>query len=120
MAAPAHVFTIGRTAEILPRTSNYCGTSHSTWNRKTAASGSTKPTTNRRWRSRTAAWESLQELVSEHKRSRRPRGPQRPVTEHQVGGVAQGVDESMDFRGQSAARSADRLVAVFFWAPALC
>src|SRR3984893_1435837 len=40
--------------------------------------------------------------------------------EHQVGGIAQGVDESMDFRGQSAARSADRLVAVFFWAPALC
>ena len=82
MAAPAHVFTIGRTAEILPRTSNYCGTSHSTWNRKTAASGSTKPTTNRRWRSRTAAWESLQELVSEHKRSMRPRGPERTVTIH--------------------------------------
>src|SRR5271163_5149940 len=81
MAAPAHVFTIGRTAEILPRTSNYCGTSHSTWNRKTAASGSTKPTTNRRWRSRTAAWESLQELVSEHKRSMRPRGPERTVTD---------------------------------------
>src|SRR5271170_7031670 len=80
MAAPAHVFTIGRTAEILPRTSNYCGTSHSTWNRKTAASGSTKPTTNRRWRSRTAAWESLQELVSEHKRSMRPRGPEWTVT----------------------------------------
>jgi hypothetical protein len=37
--------------------------------------------------------------------------------EHQVGGVAQAVDESMDFRGQFAARSADRLVAVFFWAP---
>src|SRR5271155_559815 len=82
MAAPAHVFTIGRTAEILPRTSNYCGTSHSTWNRKTAASGSTKPTTNRRWRSRTAAWESLQELVSEHKRSMRPRGPEWTVTRH--------------------------------------
>jgi hypothetical protein len=43
-----------------------------------------------------------------------------PCREHQVGGIAQGVDESMDFRGQSAARSADRLVAVFFWAPALC
>ena len=37
-----------------------------------------------------------------------------PCREHQVGGIAQGVDESMDFRGQSAARSTDRLVAVFF------
>ena len=40
--------------------------------------------------------------------------------EHQIGGVAQGVDESVDFRGQSAARSADGLVAPFFCAPALC
>jgi hypothetical protein len=37
-----------------------------------------------------------------------------PCREHQVGGITQGVDESMDFRGQSTARSADRLVAVFF------
>src|SRR5260370_26213005 len=43
-----------------------------------------------------------------------------PCREHQVGGIAPGVDKSMDFRGQSAARSADRLVAVLFWAPALC
>jgi hypothetical protein len=43
-----------------------------------------------------------------------------PCREHQVGGIAQGVDKSMDFRGQSAARSANRLVTAFFWAPALC
>ncbi len=40
--------------------------------------------------------------------------------EHQLDGIAQGVDERVNFGGQSAARSADRLRAVFFRAPALC
>jgi hypothetical protein len=35
-------------------------------------------------------------------------------------GIAQGVDEGVDFGGQSATRSADGLFAVFFRAPALC
>ena len=34
--------------------------------------------------------------------------------------IAKGVDEHMNFGGQSAAGSADRLRTVFFWAPALC
>jgi hypothetical protein len=34
--------------------------------------------------------------------------------ELQIGGIAQGVDEGVNFRCQSAARSADSLVAVFF------
>ena len=40
--------------------------------------------------------------------------------EHQFDRIAQGVDERMNLGGQSAARSADRLRAVFFRAPALC
>ena len=40
--------------------------------------------------------------------------------EHQLHGIAQGVDECVNFGGQSAARSADRLRTVFFRAPALC
>ena len=40
--------------------------------------------------------------------------------EHQLDGVAQGIHEHVNFCGQSAARSADRLRAVFFRAPALC
>ena len=40
--------------------------------------------------------------------------------EHQRDGIAQGVDECVIFGGQSTARSADRLRAVFFRAPALC
>jgi hypothetical protein len=40
--------------------------------------------------------------------------------EHQLDGIAEGVDERMDLCGQSAARSADRLRAIFFRAPALC
>ena len=41
--------------------------------------------------------------------------------QEQVDGVAQRVDQGMDFGAQSAARAADRLVfAGFFWAPALC
>jgi hypothetical protein len=43
-----------------------------------------------------------------------------PWREHHLDGIAQGVDEQMDFGGQSAARSADCLLAVFFRAPALC
>jgi hypothetical protein len=40
--------------------------------------------------------------------------------EHQLDGVTKGIDERMDFGRQSAAGSADRLLAVFFRAPALC
>jgi hypothetical protein len=40
--------------------------------------------------------------------------------EHQLDGIAQSIDERVDFGGQSAAGSADRLLAVFFRAPALC
>ena len=43
-----------------------------------------------------------------------------PWRQHQAARIAQGIDESVDFGGQSAARSADRLRAVFFRAPALC
>jgi hypothetical protein len=43
-----------------------------------------------------------------------------PRGEYQLDGIAQGIDECMDFGGQSAARPADRLLAVFFRAPALC
>ena len=37
-----------------------------------------------------------------------------PCREHQIGRIAQGVDEGVNFRCQSATRSADSLVAVFF------
>jgi hypothetical protein len=40
--------------------------------------------------------------------------------EPQRNGVAEGIDERMDFGGQSAAESTDRVFAVFFRAPALC
>ena len=40
--------------------------------------------------------------------------------QHQVDRIAQGVDERVDFGGQSSARFADGLRAVFFRAPALC
>ena len=41
--------------------------------------------------------------------------------EHQFDGIAQGIDERVDFGGQSAARAADGLrFAPFFRAPALC
>ena len=43
-----------------------------------------------------------------------------PWRQHQVTGITQGIDERVDFGGQSSARSADRLRAVFFRAPALC
>ena len=39
-----------------------------------------------------------------------------PCREHQVGRLAQCVDERMDFRGESAARSTDRLVTFFLGA----
>src|ERR1700730_12471456 len=39
---------------------------------------------------------------------------------HQFDRIAQSVDERMNLGRQSAARSADRLRAVFFRAPALC
>jgi hypothetical protein len=40
--------------------------------------------------------------------------------EHQLDRIAESIDERVNFGGQSAARSADRLRAVFFRAPALC
>jgi hypothetical protein len=43
-----------------------------------------------------------------------------PWRQHQVTGITQGIDERVDLGGQSSARSADRLRAVFFRAPALC
>ena len=43
-----------------------------------------------------------------------------PGREPQHDGVAKGIDQRVDFGGQPAARSADRLLAVFFRAPALC
>jgi hypothetical protein len=42
-----------------------------------------------------------------------------PRREHQIDRIAEGIDKDMNFSGQSAARSADRLLAVFFRAPAL-
>jgi hypothetical protein len=43
-----------------------------------------------------------------------------PRRQHQGAGIAQGVDERVDFGRQSAAGSPDGLRAVFFRAPALC
>ena len=43
-----------------------------------------------------------------------------PWRQHQVARITQGIDERVDFGGQSSARSADGLRAVFFRAPALC
>jgi hypothetical protein len=40
--------------------------------------------------------------------------------EHHLDGIAERIDQDVDFGGQSAARAADRLLAVFFRAPALC
>ena len=40
--------------------------------------------------------------------------------EHHFDGIAEGIDQDMDFGRQSAARAAVRLLAVFFRAPALC
>src|SRR5436190_23792174 len=40
--------------------------------------------------------------------------------QHQFKGITQRIGESVDFGTQSAARSPDRLRAVFFRAPALC
>ena len=41
--------------------------------------------------------------------------------QEEVDRVAQRVDQGVDLGAQSAARAADRLVlAIFFWAPALC
>jgi hypothetical protein len=39
---------------------------------------------------------------------------------HQFHGIAQRIDERVNFGAQSAARPADRLRAVFLRAPALC
>lgn len=40
--------------------------------------------------------------------------------EHQLDGIAQGIDERVNLGGQSAARPADCLRTVFFRAPAEC
>ena len=43
-----------------------------------------------------------------------------PRREPHLDWIAEGIDEGVNFGGQSAARSTDRLLAVFFRAPALC
>jgi hypothetical protein len=43
-----------------------------------------------------------------------------PRREHQIDGIAESVDKHVNFGRQSAAGSADCLLAVFFRAPALC
>ena len=43
-----------------------------------------------------------------------------PRRKHHIDRIAKSIDQDMDFGGQSAARSADRLPAIFFRAPALC
>jgi hypothetical protein len=43
-----------------------------------------------------------------------------PRREHQIDGIAESIDKDVNFGGQSAAGSADCLLAVFFRAPALC
>ena len=40
--------------------------------------------------------------------------------EHHLDRIAEGVDQGVNFGGQSATGSADGLRTVFFWAPALC
>ena len=40
--------------------------------------------------------------------------------EHHIDGIAERIDEDVNFGAQSASGSADRLLAVFFRAPALC
>jgi hypothetical protein len=40
--------------------------------------------------------------------------------EHHINRIAERIDEGVNFSGQSAARPADRLFAVFFRAPELC
>jgi hypothetical protein len=40
--------------------------------------------------------------------------------ENELNGIAESIDECVNFRAQSAAGSTDRLRAVFFLAPALC
>ena len=40
--------------------------------------------------------------------------------EHHLDRIAEGVDEGVNFGGQSSTRSADGLRTIFFWAPALC
>ena len=43
-----------------------------------------------------------------------------PRRQHQAERIAQGINQHVNFGGQSSARSADGLRAVFFRAPALC
>ena len=44
-----------------------------------------------------------------------------PRRERERDWIAERIDGRVDFRRQSATRAADRLIlAVFFWAPALC
>jgi hypothetical protein len=43
-----------------------------------------------------------------------------PGRKPDLDGIAERIDQGMDFGGQSAARAPDRLRAVFFRAPALC
>jgi len=43
-----------------------------------------------------------------------------PRREPHIDGIAQGIDQDVNFGGQPATGSADGLLAVFFRAPALC
>ena len=42
------------------------------------------------------------------------------TAQDELDGIAQGIDERVNFGAQSATRSTDRLLAVFLRAPALC
>jgi hypothetical protein len=56
MAAPAYALTIARAAQILHENERYCGTLHSAWSLKTAASGSMGLTNKKYWPSQIAEW----------------------------------------------------------------
>jgi len=58
------------------------------------------------------------DIVEQHLRTSQIVGL--PRREYHLDRIAEGIDQGVDFGGQSAARSADGLLAVFFRAPALC
>ena len=47
-------------------------------------------------------------------------GTHRPRIDQRQANQEQRIDQGVDFGGQPAARAADRLIAFFFRAPALC
>jgi len=60
------------------------------------------------WMDRREQWLCASEIVSLSGRK------------HQLDGIAESIDDRVNFGGQSATRSADRLRTIFFRAPALC